>query len=348
MFATKQAIPRLSIGVPVYNGAKYIRATLDSILAQTWGDFEVVICDNASNDDTPAICEEYARRDGRIRFHRNERNLGPAANYTRTFELSRGELFKWQAADDVLEPDFLKKCVQALDEDPDAVCAYTRSKAIDSNGNVTHAYDTELDLSHPHPAVRFWRMVMVDHKVHHAAELWGVMRSHPLRQWTPLKGAFPSADRVVMSRIVLTGKFKRIDEHLFLDRVHAERSEKAFDKSKIRQGSVLARHIGCGPTPPYQWWDSSKVGKIVFPEWKWLAEHARSVEVVDLYPFERVACAGVVACLAVKFLPRLLRDLLIAAELCLYRLFPARASNDASKSGSTSATGLKREGHVAS
>src|SRR5690606_6873079 len=86
--------------MPVYNGANYLRCALDSILAQTFQDWELIICDNASTDETQTICEEYAARDPRIKYHRSSRNIGPSANYNRTFELSRGEYFKWAAHDD--------------------------------------------------------------------------------------------------------------------------------------------------------------------------------------------------------------------------------------------------------
>src|SRR5262245_55195681 len=111
-------VPRLSIGVPVYNGQRFLRATLDSLLAQTFTDFELIICDNASTDGTEAICREYAARDPRVTYVRHDRNLGPAPNYNACFAHARGELFKWAAADDVVEPKFLQRCIEMLDSDP--------------------------------------------------------------------------------------------------------------------------------------------------------------------------------------------------------------------------------------
>src|SRR4051812_19911500 len=111
------ARPRLSIGVPVYNGAKFLAATLNSILAQTFGDFELIICDNGSTDATSQICDEYAARDSRVRVWRSPVNLGPAANYNKCFELARGELFKWAAGDDIIAPTFCERCIEKLDAD---------------------------------------------------------------------------------------------------------------------------------------------------------------------------------------------------------------------------------------
>src|SRR5262245_22546450 len=280
--------PRVSIGVPVYNGAKFLRQTLDSILVQTFTDFEVILCDNGSTDDTPLICDEYARRDSRVRLWRSPSNLGPSANYNKCFELSRGELFKWNAADDLIAPDFVEKCVRVLDANPDVVSVYPRSKRINEKGEVFGEYPTELDLSSRNAAVRLWKYVFANHRKHHAAELWGVMRADKIRQWSPLKGSFPSADRVTVGRVILAGPLKRVEEYLFFDRTHAGRSELSVDKSVIRQGSKLAKYIGCGPMPPYQWWDASKAGKIVFPEWRWLWEYWRGVFLVRIPAVQRL------------------------------------------------------------
>ena len=79
--------PRVSIGLPVCNGENYLKQALDSIMAQTYTDFELIISDNASTDRTAQICKEYANRDPRIRYYRNEKNLGAARNFNYVFEL---------------------------------------------------------------------------------------------------------------------------------------------------------------------------------------------------------------------------------------------------------------------
>ena len=97
-----QRTPKLSIGLPVYNVAKFVCATIDSLLAQTYTDFELIICDNASTDGTLAIAQEYADRDPRVRIHRNPTNVGASKNYEIAVDQLRGEYFKWQAADDLV------------------------------------------------------------------------------------------------------------------------------------------------------------------------------------------------------------------------------------------------------
>jgi glycosyltransferase involved in cell wall biosynthesis len=90
-------IPRVSIGLPVFNGEKYLAEALDSILSQTYRDFKLIISDNASTDRTEQICREYAAKDRRIRYYRNEKNIGAPKNFNRVFELSSGKYFRWDA-----------------------------------------------------------------------------------------------------------------------------------------------------------------------------------------------------------------------------------------------------------
>jgi glycosyltransferase involved in cell wall biosynthesis len=128
--ARRMRTPRVSIGLPVYNGENYLAETLDSILAQTFTDFEVIISDNASTDRTETICRQYAAQDRRIRYLRNTSNLGAAKNYNRVFELSQGEYFKWNGHDDPLAPVFLERCVAVLDRHPGVVLCFARNRSM--------------------------------------------------------------------------------------------------------------------------------------------------------------------------------------------------------------------------
>ena len=106
--------PRVSIGLPVYNAERFLEQALDGILAQTYIDFELVICDNASTDGTQAICQRYAALDPRIKYHRNPQNIGVSRNFNRAFELSCGEYFKWCCHDDIPAPTFLENVCGGL------------------------------------------------------------------------------------------------------------------------------------------------------------------------------------------------------------------------------------------
>src|SRR5262245_34908562 len=122
--------PRVSIGLPVYNGQQFLEETLNSILAQTYTDFELIISDNASTDRTSEIARAYVAKDARVRYHRNENNLGVAGNYNGVFSLASGEYFKWAPADDTCLPNYLARCVEILDLDSTVVLAYPQTQFV--------------------------------------------------------------------------------------------------------------------------------------------------------------------------------------------------------------------------
>src|SRR5215471_17271392 len=127
--------PMLSIGLLVYNGERYLEETLQSILSQTFTDFELIISDNASTDRTGEISQAYARRDPRIRYYRSEKNMGAGWNVRRVYELATGKYFKQAAVDDLLAPDFLRQCIEVLESDPTYVLAHSKIKVIGEGGN---------------------------------------------------------------------------------------------------------------------------------------------------------------------------------------------------------------------
>lgn len=312
--------PRVSLGMPVYNGAIYLRCALDSILAQTFQDWELIICDNASTDETQTICEEYAARDPRIKYHRSSRNIGPSANYNRTFELSRGEYFKWAAHDDVLEPTYLEKTIRVLDESPDVVLAYTDVVLIDEHGKPCRNYEFELAAVDSGSAMRrFASLIFVNHRQHRATEIFGLMRSSALRQ-TTLQGCYARGDSVLLARMALLGRFRKVREPLFLSREHSAQSM-AQKPTGSRLEVVLRRWLGVGPIPPPEWWDSRLKGRIVWPEWKIAAEYWRSIWLIKLGLVGRILLTGCYVVWLIRHVPKLVRDLVFA----LVRLLP-RAS----------------------
>ena len=142
------APPRVTIGLPVYNGETYLREAIESLLSQSFEDFELIISDNASTDGTRTICEQYAELDPRVLYDRCETNFGARRNYNRLVAMARGEYFKWAAHDDNCYPDFLAECVVALGRDPDAVVCYPTTHLIDDKGEVMSEYRNGLDLPH--------------------------------------------------------------------------------------------------------------------------------------------------------------------------------------------------------
>ena len=158
---TMTTTPRLTIGLPVYNGEKYVAESIDALLGQSFTDFELIISDNASTDGTGDICRHYEKQDSRVRYFRQPQNIGLAPNHNFVVEQARGELFKWASNDDLYARDLLERCVDALDKYPDVVLAHSWTAMVDGSGAVTKAFEYPLNTASPagtgtlpQPAVR--------------------------------------------------------------------------------------------------------------------------------------------------------------------------------------------------
>ena len=214
--------PKVSIGMPVFNGERFIADTIDSILAQTFADFELIISDNASTDGTEEIGRRYAAKDDRIRYVRNRENLGAAHNYNQAFYLSSGSYFKWACHDDILRPAFLEQCVEVLDRDPSAVGVYTGWAPIDEVGNRLDKYPARYppwraDAPDPVSRTRFsFRM-----ERRPPSAIYGLFRSDTLRR-TGLYRPIHGGDHIMIAEISLYGTVNEVPEELFLNRWHAE------------------------------------------------------------------------------------------------------------------------------
>jgi glycosyltransferase involved in cell wall biosynthesis len=209
-------MPRVSIGVPVYNGERFIRQSVESLLAQTYGDFELVITDNASKDGTEEVCRELAKKDKRVRYLRNEKNLGGPGNFRRVFALCSGEFHKWSTADDYWEPTVIEKCVAVLDRDPDVVLCYPKSNLVDVSGVLLERYEDSLHLQEASPRARFIRVIEETRLCH--AHL-GVIRRAAMKR-TGLIGSELASDIRFLAELSLYGKFFVLPEYLFSRRFH--------------------------------------------------------------------------------------------------------------------------------
>ena len=146
--------PRLSIGLPVYNGADFLAQSLDSLLGQTFEDFELIISSNASTDGTDDICSAYAARDPRVQFFRQSTNIGAVPNHYFVFGQATGELFKWASGDDLYARDLLARCIERLDQHPEAVLAHSWTAAVDGTGTLIQAHEYPLATDSPVAAER--------------------------------------------------------------------------------------------------------------------------------------------------------------------------------------------------
>lgn len=239
-------LPKVSIGLPVYNGERYLAKAIKSVLDQTYEDFELIVVDNASTDGTRDIAQHYAAIDRRVLYVRNQRNLGAAPNFNRAVELARGEYFKWAAHDDMLEPQYLALCVDRLDRDPDVVLAHTRIRLIGENDDVLAGYDREDDLfDHPDPITRYANAI---NEWHWCITIFGVMRRNLLNR-TPRIASYVGSDRTLLAQLALFGRIVHAAEPAFLSRDHDGRSIRAlnlqergvwFDTTKPASGHLYS------------------------------------------------------------------------------------------------------------
>ncbi|MCP3951990.1 MAG: glycosyltransferase family 2 protein [Desulfobacterales bacterium] len=263
-------MPSVSIGLPVYNGENYLREALDSLLAQTYTDFELIISDNASNDATQAICEEFSARDRRVRYFRAELNHGASWNHTFVINKAKAPLFKLAAHDDVCLSLHLEKCVAALQENPDAVLAYTRTLMMKGTQSSMTYYKDEVELTAPNAALRYGDLI---HEAPPAFPIFGVVRLAALKR-IPGFEPYKASDRVVLTRLALMSPFIEVKEALFQYRWHDSNAS-----NLMSSGSGF-----------YTWWNPKKGRGLVYPESRLMWEHFHSIFIVPLIWKERKAC----------------------------------------------------------
>jgi glycosyltransferase involved in cell wall biosynthesis len=230
------AVPGLSVGLPVYNGANYLAESFEALLGQSYGDFELIISDNASTDSTPDICQHYAQQDSRIRYFRQPRNIGLAPNHNFAVEQARAELFKWASNDDLYARDLLERCVDALNDNPDVVLAHSWTAMIDGSGAVTKATEYPLATASPRAPDRFRSLLFDDG----GDDDGGVIRTKVLRQ-TAMKESYHHADRTIIAELSLYGRFYQVPDWLYFRRDHPERAERACPTVRSRCANMDPR-----------------------------------------------------------------------------------------------------------
>ena len=242
----------VSIGLPVYNGDRYLAEAIESILAQTHDNIELIICDNASTDRTQEICERFRQRDQRVRYVRNQKNIGGNGNFRKTFELSRGRYFKWASHDDNLAPDFVASCLAALEKDSEVVLSLPPIVYIDQDGRQTAEQDVpdvSIEGSRYLDRIRrFFDLQVASDDIVYA--IFGVIRADVLRQldvWEP----YVSSEEILMLDLLQYGKLRQIPESRFYFRLHPESGFQKYRKPKDRA----------------RWFDPSRKVVAVFPSW---------------------------------------------------------------------------------
>lgn len=309
--------PTISVGLPVCNGERYLEESIDSILAQTYTDFELIISDNASTDSTEDICRRYAAGDARVRYHRNQKNIGGGQNHCRVFSLASGRYFRFAAHDDVCAPELLALCLEALELHPEAVLSYPIIVRIDGEGRSIGEIRQQKGAA-PEPHVRFKDLTAGDHD---CAIFYGLIRSDVLTDIERKTGLLPpysQADRTLLGQVSLYGPFVQVGQPLFYKRYHPEMSIAQFPGGRERMA----------------WYRPSGEDPISLPFWQELLHYLRVIGTAPLSRAERWRCySRVLRWLSVeRGWGKLLKDLYYAG-LKLLRSAPARKRHEQIEAG---------------
>jgi glycosyltransferase involved in cell wall biosynthesis len=296
--------PRVSIGVAVYNGERFLPKTLDSLLAQTFTGFEIIICDNCSEDKTEQICRSYAASDPRIQYHRNNTNIGAPRNFNLVTTLSRGEYFKWSGADDLCAPTMIERCVEVLDHRSDVVLCYPKTRLIDENDVPVQDYEDRLDLQLASPN---WRLACLLSNIRMCNAVFGLIRSSVLKR-THLFGTYSNSDVVFLAELALRGPFVELPEPLFFRR--------SFELSAVKYRSPYERMVMFEP---------NGVGELSFPNWRLLIGFLSAIHRVPMGWVESVRCYGRMQVWLKRWRAGLSEDLVVALRYVVRSHFHFRA-----------------------
>ena len=288
---------QVSVGMPVYNGERYIAQSIESILSQTFQAFELIISDNASTDATEQICREYAAKDPRVRYYRSDRNHGASWNHNRVVELARGEYFRWQCHDDYCGPTLLEKCLPVVHNDPSVVLCYPQFVRVNGQGRRLGIKSSRV-AGGTEPVERFRSLI---YRRDSCEEIYGVTRTAVMRK-TALLGPYSNSDDTFLAELILHGQFREIPEPLFFYRIHPAQSTSAYpDRSgrmiwfKTSAGSrfslpflrLFAGYLSLVWRSPLRWREKARCySSLIGWFWYfrcWLAEDLRLIRLSLIY-----------------------------------------------------------------
>jgi glycosyltransferase involved in cell wall biosynthesis len=261
--------PEVTVGLPVYNGEPHLEGAIRSVLAQTFTDFELVISDNASTDASGVICKDYARMDERIRYHRQDVNVGCRGNFHIVFGLgSGGRYFKWAGHDDEVEPTYLSRCVRHLDTHPGDVLCQTLLRTVDGDGRPVAGPPVPSAFEDASPHARL-RALFEGPKTYQT--LFGLWRRDALAR-SHLLGPWYASDRALLIEMSLYGGFGQVPEALYVSRDHDGRGDYVQDR--------------------LEWYVPERASEPEAGYWHHLWWVSRSLATTPMAPAERLRCAG--------------------------------------------------------
>lgn len=223
-----QHVPLVTIGMPTYNGAGYLAQSLDSLLDQDYPNWELVISDNCSTDDTERIARSYAEAHPQIRYVRSPINRGAVANFNRVLELARGPYFAFAADHDLWAPTFLSRCVSVLEASPQSVLAYGQTTLTSMDGRPLEVMNDRIELGDRSAVARYRSLIW---NLHACNMVYGVGRLEAFRSAGGLADIL-GPDLLLLAGLVLQGPVERIEEPLYFRRQN--RAEETVEETRVR------------------------------------------------------------------------------------------------------------------
>jgi len=297
---------KVNIGLPVYNGERFLKETLDSLLCQTYHDFEIIVSDNGSTDRTEEICRDYAAKDERVRYYRNATNIGVGQNFNRVFELSNSLYFKWASADDFCKPQLLARCLDVLENDDTVVLAYSKARFINEDGDDLDIADPGWDLS---SAAVYERLRYCIYARHWVNCHYGLIRADALSK-TRLLPSYPGGDFRLMAELSLSGKFTDIPEYLFFRRIHARASSQNTTDFKW----TMKFHTGSAQ-------------RVCLPLWNLNLDHLTTIVESELNLYQKLSLVALIVKSMRREIRRLLHEVRTFLAFYGYRLHPRTRAN---------------------
>ena len=260
-------MPEVSVGMPVYNGEEFIQEAIDSILEQTYENLELIISDNASTDNSEEICREYAARDKRVRYTRNDKNIGASDNYNAVYLNAKGKYFKWASCNDICEKHFLEKCIAVLDQDPSVVLCYPKTMLFEKNIKDGRVIDDNMHIMDESVCVRYQNFL---ERVKLNNAMNGVLRSAALKHSALIKPFF-SSDTALMAELTLYGKFHEVDGSYFYRRMDEKTS------THLKSAEEVLKH-----------YDPDMKNLMLFQNWKLQHEYFAAIQRAPIKTSEKL------------------------------------------------------------
>jgi glycosyltransferase involved in cell wall biosynthesis len=290
--------PRVIIGLPVYNGERFIGAAIESHLTQSFDNFDLIISDNGSTDSTREICSDYASNDKRIRYLQSPENRGILWNHRRVLEeiQNPNQYFRWAGADDVMEPGLLQVMVDVLDSRPDVEAVVPDTKNIDEHGEIIGSAPRTLNLQSPDAFERARDVLLASYQ-HVIA--YGLLRASTVRVMRTGPN-YPGWDSVFVWELALRGKLVQPAEPALLRRFHAGSISRVRNVSEVRR-----------------WVEPNSVPGMNFPHWSWAYERARALIACPLSTRDRLRIGRFLARTTLWQRGAMVRDITQAARRTL-------------------------------